>query len=125
MSSNEFIFNIDPQPKPRMVRSDSWKKRPAVLRYWTYKDHLNLMAKVKQFTLPTEGMAIVFVMPMSKSWSKKKRQEMLGQPHRQTPDLDNLIKGFWDALASEDKHLWKVSAIKRWGIEGAIIIQTI
>ena len=123
--SNEWCFTIDPQPKPRMTRQDKWKPRAIALRYWAYKDQLNLMAKLKKFVLPHEGMAIVFVMPIPKSWTKKKQEEMNAQPHRQTPDLDNLIKGFWDALADEDKHLWKVSAIKRWGKEGMIVVQEI
>lgn len=122
MSSNEFIFHIQPHTKPRMTIRDKWKQRPVVVKYRAYKDQLNLMAKLKGFELPENGMGFVFIFEMPKSWSKKKREEMNGKPHKQTPDLDNIIKGFWDALAEEDKHLWKVSAIKRWGKESAIIV---
>ena len=124
MSSNKFVFNIDPQPKPRMVKSDAWKKRPCVLRYWAYKDELNLIANRIGFEMP-ETMAIKFVLPMPKSWSEKKKCKMVGEPHKQTPDLDNLCKAFWDCLADQDKHLWYVVLTKYWDYEGKIIVTKI
>lgn len=30
------------------------------------------------------------------------------------PDIDNVIKGFFDAIVSEDKYIAHISATKRW-----------
>jgi len=85
---------VTPMAKPRMTRSDKWNKRDCVLRYRAYKDELRL----RQIDVPDGGVRITFVLPMPASWSKKKRAEMINQPHQQTPDVDNLHKGLLDAL---------------------------
>lgn len=51
---------------------------------------------------------------MPPSWSKKKRLEMVGKPHRQRCDIDNLWKAAADALFTEDGAIWKGSQEKRW-----------
>ena len=48
--------------------------------------------------LDLEGTRIVFFIQMPKSWSQKKKDKMRGCPHRQKPDLTNLIKAAEDAL---------------------------
>ena len=61
---------------------------------------------------------------MPKSWSRKKREQLDGQPHLQKPDLDNLAKALLDAFYRDrdDAHVWRFSAIeKRWAEEGCII----
>ena len=63
-------------------------------------------------------------MPMPKSWSKKRKAKLLGKPHQQIPDLDNLIKALNDCLRDEDKYIWEVNASKTWWDEGRIIIYT-
>lgn len=88
------IYSIAPTAKPRMSRADAWKQRPCVLRYRAFCDE----ARLRMGPLDMEGARVVFFMPMPKSWSKKKRAEMKGQPHRQAPDLSNLIKALEDAL---------------------------
>jgi Holliday junction resolvase RusA-like endonuclease len=60
---------------------------------------------------------------MPVSWSKKKQIGLEGKPHQQTPDLDNLIKGFTDALTDADSQIWNISACKLWGREGAILVE--
>jgi len=47
---------------------------------------------------------------------------MNGKPHKQTPDLSNLLKSLEDALRKEDKEIWDVHASKRWGETGLIRI---
>lgn len=110
------IFDIQPLAKPRMTGRD--KYRPAHKRYWAFKEECQL--KMKNVEL--DGANVVFMMPMPKSWSMKKRYAMLGEPHRQKPDLDNLIKALGDALYGDDSHIATISASKRWGDTGAIII---
>ena len=113
------VLNIDPCPKPRMTQQDRWKKRPRVVRYWQYKDKLRELNP----EINWDPLSIHFVMPMPKSWSKKKRKEMDGKPHITRPDLDNLIKAFQDAILDEDSQVWRYGKmIKTWGEKGQIIL---
>lgn len=118
------IFSIVPIPKPRMTRADSWKKRPCVLRYWSFKDDLELQARALRYTVPEE-LDIEFYMPMPKSWSNKKKLEMVGKPHQQTPDIDNLSKAFLDCLCKQDNYVWHLNAKKYWHTVGFIKINCI
>lgn len=110
------IIKIVPVPKPRMTKADAWKKRPAVLRYWTFCDELRL--KYKKKVEPT--LSLKFYLPMPKSWSKKKQIEMLGKPHQAKPDIDNLIKSFLDALCEDDSYVYRIRGEKYWADEGSI-----
>jgi Holliday junction resolvase RusA-like endonuclease len=112
------VYDIDPVAKPRMTKSDRWKKRPATAKYWAFKD------KVRQLGIKYDnGYSITFVIPMPKSWSKKKKESMCRKPHQQKPDADNLVKALLDAIFDEDKHIWHLGEIKKiWGGKGAIII---
>ena len=120
----EFVFNITPIGKPRMVKSDSWRKRPTVLNYWQYKDDLKEQAEKYCYSVPEILENITFVLPMPDSWSKKKKEQMEGQPHKNKPDLDNIIKGFKDCLCENDSFVHTYNNIRKiWGISGKIIIQ--
>lgn len=105
-------------PKPRMTVSDRWKKRPAVMRYWEYKD------KVRKLGIEYKvGHDIIYTLAMPKSWSKKKKEEMNGKPHEQKPDIDNLQKALFDAIFDEDKHIHLVGKQRKiWGYESSIEI---
>ena len=104
-----------------MVRSDRYKKRPIVLRYWQYKDAI----QPYRDSVEWEPFTAKFIIRIPKSWSKKKKLEMNGTPHKQTPDLDNLIKGLWDCLLDDDSAVWHIKhASKVWGIEPAIILNS-
>ena len=111
---------IDPVAKPRMIKSDNWKKRKCVEKYWAYKDELN--AKLKGFVFPDSNYWIVFYIPMPKSWSKKKKKLMMNRPHQQTPDKDNLEKAFLDCLFKNDSHIWDGRITKLWSDKGQIDI---
>lgn len=110
--------------KPRMTRRDKWLNppRPIVLAYRTYCDNLRILTRYSGYHLG-EQLRITFVFPMPQSWSKKKQKEMEGLPHKQTPDLDNLIKGFTDALTDDDAAIWNIAAVKLWGKEGVILVE--
>ena len=69
-----------------------------------------------------DGADITFYLPMPKSWTKSKKKEMLGNPHRQKPDLDNLIKALGDALHGDDSHIASIAARKVWATRGGISI---
>lgn len=112
-------LKIDPVPKPRMSRSDVWKKRPIVERYWAFKDELNLLVKGEL----EPSLKLVFHVPMPKSWTKKKKADMDGKPHQQKPDVDNYIKAFLDALCTDDSYIYHVDGWKFWSTEGAIEVE--
>jgi Holliday junction resolvase RusA-like endonuclease len=118
----EIILDITPIPKPRMVRSDSWKKRSIVLSYWAFKKELVLKANLAKLKLEPE-INIVFYLPMPESWSKKKKAEMDNQPHKSTPDGDNILKAIFDCLCDQDNFIWKVSYEKRWSYKGKIVFR--
>jgi len=111
------IIKVDPMGKPRMTKRDHW--RPAVLRYWAYKDHLN----AKRLQVPSAYYHMIFVLPMPKSWPRVKKNDMRGQPHKQVPDKDNLEKGILDAVYKNDAHVWDGRSTKIWGDEGYLIIR--
>ena len=116
------VIDIDPVAKPRMTQKDKWAKRDCVMNYWSYCDKLRKQTSRKNFVL-SGNYHIDFYLPMPKSWSKKRKQMMKGQPHLQRPDLDNLIKGINDTLLKEDKIVYQFLAGKWWGEDGKIIIQ--
>lgn len=112
------IYDIVPIGKPRMTRADKWKKRPEVLRYRAFCDHVRLLG----IELPESNAHVTFVLPMPKSWSKKKRLQFDGQPHQSKPDFDNLVKALSDAVYADDAHIWDARITKIWGETGQIII---
>jgi Holliday junction resolvase RusA-like endonuclease len=72
----------------------------------------------------SETFKVTFVLAMPDSWSKKKRALLDGQPHRQKPDIDNLLKFIMDALLPNgDECVHEISARKIWGVEGKVIIE--
>lgn len=116
------LLDIVPVPKPRMVKSDAWAKRPAVLRYWKFKDRLvELWGNAE---LP-EQIGLIFIIPMPESWSEKKKSLMDGKPHQDKPDIDNYIKATLDCLADRDEYIWNIAAAKMWGRSGSIEISNL
>ena len=114
-------YNILPMGKPRMTRADKWKKRPQVMRFRAFCDHVRLLGA----TMPESNSHITFILPMPKSWSKKKRQQFDGKPHQSKPDFDNLVKALSDAIYEDDAHIWDARITKLWGEVGQIIIRNI
>ncbi|NIR52908.1 RusA family crossover junction endodeoxyribonuclease [candidate division KSB1 bacterium] len=86
-----------------------------VQKYRAFRDHIRLLKPRVE-----NGAEIIFYLPMPKSWSKKKKSEMDGQPHRQTPDLDNLAKSFLDSVFDSDAHFSALCLEKYWAKQGGI-----
>ena len=114
-----FEIYITPVPTPRMTRADRWKKRPAVLRYWAFADELRL----KMPKIDLNHYTLTFGIPMPKSWSKKKKLELDGKPHKQRPDIDNLCKSVLDALYLDDSHIHDIALKKIWSTKGFILFE--
>ena len=107
------IFYIRPVSKPRMTRSDKWRKRECVVEYYKFKDEIKLQAKAGCFELPN-AFRVVFGIPFPRSYGKSKRNELLGQPHQIKPDIDNYVKALMDCLVANDSSVWHVDAQKIW-----------
>ncbi len=104
-----------------MTRRDKWQKprRPEVQRYFDFKEKVFF----NNIQIKESGTAIIFVLPMPKSWSNKKKQEMEGTPHLQKPDTSNLLKAIEDAVFDDDSRIWNYNGLtKIWGYTGQIII---
>lgn len=114
-----YTIPVEPVAKPRMTRSDSWKKRECVVKYWEFKD--SIREHLTDLTLPVPGIARFFV-PMPKSWSKKKKASMLNQPKLTVPDVDNYLKALLDAVYDNDSEVWDFRGVKLWSDTGYIEI---
>jgi len=112
-----YAFTIPGLPigKPRMTRRDKWFKRPSVQRYWAWAAAARLAAG----TLPDPSQIISLdwkaYFPPPQSWSKKRRLEAIGRPHRSSPDRDNIDKAILDALFKDDRGIPGGWIEKLWG----------
>jgi Holliday junction resolvase RusA-like endonuclease len=119
--SGAITFLVDPCPAPRQSRSDAWKPSPRVLRYRAWKDRMRPLCDTLGWKLG-DSLRVDFHVQMPKSWSKKKRKEMLGEFHQQKPDIDNLCKALMDLQGVDDGHVHTIHATKRWSEVGKIVV---
>ncbi len=112
--------HVTPVAKPRMTRRDKWLNppRPCVAKYRAFKEECKLK---KVFV--HNGYHVTFHMPVMKSWSPNVKERMVGQPHTQTPDLDNLLKALLDAVFDDDSGIYDIRVSKVWAEEGSIQIE--
>ena len=127
-----FLFDVIPMGKPRMTQSDRWKTNPnhadprkrqrkCVTQYWDYKNTILWQGKSMNFEMK-DFLDAVYLIPMPNSWSKKKKKEYNGMPHKSKPDTDNITKGLKDIFNISDSHVWYEKAEKRWAYKGSIIL---
>jgi Holliday junction resolvase RusA-like endonuclease len=114
-------IKISPIGKPRMVRSDSWRKRPCVQRYWAFKDELTKLCSESGY-VQGEKLYAIFGLPVPKSWKKQKKLDFVGHPHDQKFDIDNIVKAVLDCLMPEgDEKVHTVCVQKLWTAEPVIL----
>jgi Holliday junction resolvase RusA-like endonuclease len=127
-SPKKVVLNITPSTNVRTTQNDRVffriprnKLRPAGLKrllriekYNNYKVELLTEAKKKRFEIPPAGLSVTFFIPCPRSWTDKKKREHHGRLHQSRPDVDNLGKGFFDALIAEDKYIANITFTKRW-----------
>jgi Holliday junction resolvase RusA-like endonuclease len=92
-----FIYNKKPiaASRPRVTKRGTYTAEP----YNSYKKAMSLWAK-HNFK-PLDGavsLHVYFYMPIPKSLSKKKQEELNGGWHIKRPDADNLVKAVKDSL---------------------------
>lgn len=106
----------NPVGKPRMTRSDKWKKRPCVVRYRAWADAARLAAGVEKKQTLTTATALNFraYFSIPKSWSRKARELAKGRPHLRKADSDNIMKSICDALFANDEYVCAGSFLKYW-----------
>lgn len=109
----KYVFDVKPVGKPRMTQSDKWRKRKCVIAYFDYKDEIRRQAEEQGFELEN-GMKFYFYIPIYESWSAKRKKENLNQLCLQKPDLDNLLKAFWDACTNKDEAIAYIKEAKKF-----------
>ena len=108
------VYGI-PRGKPRMTRSDKWKKRKCVVNYWEWcdaiRDAMGINEKI-HLMMPVE-VSITFWLPIPKSRKDLKPMDW----HCQKPDKDNLEKGLLDAIFENDEFVCSSAKVeKKWTI---------
>ena len=121
LEGKDYVFEVNPVAKPRMTQRDKWASRPCVVKYWAFKDEMLLAAIDMMFKLPDQFL-ITYNIPFPKSYSKKKRAELVGTPHKMKPDIDNLNKAILDTFMVEDSSVWSNWPRKFWSENPSIVI---
>lgn len=84
--------------------------------------------KGKELSKESVGVGVIFVVPMPRSWTAKKKEQMLGTRCTAKPDIDNLIKFILDAMSGvvfdDDRQcfLSERGVSKYWGHQGRTFI---
>lgn len=112
-----------PVGKPRMTRRDVWKKRSPVVKYREWCDKARSVIGPLPPAQQVKSVSITAHFEPHKSWSKKKRLEAEDQPHRQKPDIDNVIKTVCDCFWQDDASIYAVSATKLWAREAKLEVE--
>lgn len=86
------------------------------MRYNDYKDALLEEAITKKFLLPDHGAKVSFLIPVPKSWTKKKKRAMHFQMHTPRPDIDNLLKALQDTLRRADSTIGHYTGLGKYWI---------
>ena len=109
-------IDIHPISKPRMTRADRWKKRKCVVLYWQWKDRFSALVRDAFGVLPKDPEIVSWTafFQFPKSWSKKKREQHMGKPHRNKPDRDNVDKAILDSLFQDDSCIYAGKLVKLW-----------
>lgn len=117
----KIIADIAPMGAVRMTQRSKFVST-AAQRYLTYKRYLAYSAKevVKQPVTGAVKVTMAFYYPVPVSWSEKKRTAALAGDllPEVKPDIDNVIKGVFDALNgvawADDKQVVQESSSKRY-----------
>lgn len=125
----QFPIPIEPMGAVRMTQRSKWKDKTAQ-KYLRYKHFIGVTAK-RNIPEPSErpiSVTLAFYYPIPKSWSKKKKDEANDQGIMPAvkPDIDNCIKGVFDALNGiawkDDNLVVDVRSFKRYSNKPMIVV---
>jgi Holliday junction resolvase RusA-like endonuclease len=131
-------------PKP-LKRARHASRGKFISTYYTAKDKQEMMTLENAISnaltqsdkdyiaerLKSENLEIALLLEfgfeMPQSYSKKKREALMGKGHTNAVDLDNLIKNVQDRgngiLWSDDKYITEITARKMWSSYNYIRLQ--
>jgi Holliday junction resolvase RusA-like endonuclease len=125
----QFPVQVTPMGAVRMTQRSKWKDKHAQ-KYLSYKDSIGYAAR-QHIPEPLNGplgVTIAFYYPIPKSWSKRDKSAANDQGIMPAvkPDIDNCIKGVFDALNkvawNDDNQVVEVKSFKRYSYNPAIVI---
>jgi Holliday junction resolvase RusA-like endonuclease len=93
------------------------RRKKRLEKYNDYKIALAEIALEKGFVLPDYNAAVTFLIPVSPSWTKKKKKAMHHTIHQNDPDTDNLLKALQDALKTEDCSIAHYSGLAKYWVD--------
>lgn len=119
------VINLVPMaaPRPRFSKFGTYNNK----KYTKYKEAIQKILKTKKVIFYSHNaleLEVVFYMPIPKSLSKRKKEELIGAYHTKRPDTDNLLKALKDALGGlcyrDDAQVSVVSAKKIYALHPRI-----
>lgn len=110
-----FTLAVAPFPAPRMTQRSKFVDERAK-KYLRWKDDVAWLCRLAQFELPESQLSISFRFATT-------HKDRWGQPHTGKPDLDNLVKGLFDALKKDDHRVTQFSCDKKWAETSEIHIE--
>lgn len=121
----EFKIEAVPASRPRVTRFATFYPK----RYTAFREAMGVICDHTKFNKIGVGpikVETIIYLPMPKSWSKKKKQEMNNGWKDNTSDNDNYEKSIWDSLngkAWEDDRqiVWNETKVK-YSEEGSVIV---
>ena len=78
------------------------RQRKYLIAQYDVVKELSRLAAEQEFIMPEDDFAVVCMMPMPRTWTKKKKLEMAYQLHKSKPDADNAIKLLIDTMFKKD-----------------------
>jgi len=123
MITRKILINPQTASRPRVTRKGTFYPKA----YTEFKRDFPRLLGARKLLSGALMMRISFTIPIPKSWTKKKKTEMMGKYHTQTPDIDNLEKAVMDAMNGyfykDDSQIAVMMSYKRWGEVGSIEFQ--
>jgi Holliday junction resolvase RusA-like endonuclease len=98
-----------------MTQRDKWMRRPCVMKYRAWKDRARAAfdAARNGRVLDANDVGSIEICAWFVPLPKKK-MDLLGKPHRQKPDADNIAKSVLDTLFDQDQGIADLHIVKRW-----------
>lgn len=100
----------------KIVKEDCYiKRRDYILTYFNYKRRVKeLFIEAGLSVFPTNSVWFKFFVPMPKSWTNKKKNQLCFEPNLSRPDSSNYHKAVEDSCCVDDKINWDYRVSKFW-----------